>query len=42
MGMSYIIRSNYETHGLEWTVRWAKAKRLNPDTVIFAITGRYR
>lgn len=36
------IRSNMEVHGLQWTVAWANKRRINPDVVIFTLTGRYR
>lgn len=42
MSIAEKIRSNAEVHGLQWTVRWANQKRINPDTVIFVLTGRYR
>lgn len=42
MSIAEQIRSNVEVHGLKWTVRWATRKRINPDVVIFVLTGRYR
>lgn len=39
--MNWIIKSNYQVHGLEWTVKWAAKKGINPDTVCFALTGKY-
>lgn len=42
MSIAEQIKSNVEVHGLKWTVAWATRKRINPDTVIFTLTGRYR
>lgn len=35
------IKSNAEVHGVKWAVNWANTKKINPDTVFFALTGRY-
>lgn len=42
MSLAEKIKSNVAVHGLQWTVNWANKKRINPDVVIFTLTGRYR
>lgn len=41
MSMTEKIRSNNEVHGLAWTLKWASQKKLNRDTVSFALFGKY-
>lgn len=41
MSMSEKIRSNSEVHGLAWTLKWAAGRKLNRDTVSFALFGKY-
>lgn len=41
MSLAEKIKSNVEVHGLQWTVNWANQKRINPDVVIYTLTGRY-
>lgn len=38
---TYIIRNTAQVHGIPFVVQWAKSRRVNPDTVFFALTGRY-
>lgn len=42
MSLSEKIRSNYETHGALWTLRWALRTKVNLDMVHFTLTGSYR
>lgn len=41
MSMAEKIRSNKEVHGLAWTLQWARSRKINKDTVSFALFGKY-
>lgn len=38
---AFIIRNTAQVHGIRFAVAWANRRGINPDTVFFALIGRY-